>query len=150
MGYILHAVFSRSGVMNLESDALETSRVITMPQGFEMIPVTEKLSEVWGGKLVLTDVLWRLNTGWLDRLEYWSRTGRVAYLEIETWAGMDDQRAAGVWEDTQLIFVPSNQESEIRVTNTALSLLGVRKVRLQDEFDSLGLNHKRNTFDWSG
>lgn len=152
MGYVLHAVLAHAGMMTLEGKALEVSELVGLPQGFELLPVTDELLDLWGGEGVFTQAFEGLNTGLLERLERWSGRGRVAFLEIETWAGVDEHRAAAVWEATQLIYGPEKCGGNYEVTNAALRLLGVQTAHgpTLDEFEALELHRKRHTSNWLG
>jgi hypothetical protein len=163
--YVLQAFLGRADLLGHHLDASPLARLVTLHQGFGMIPITGVLrADLHVGSLVKEEAypegLYYLSApivAWAERI---SRDGPVAYVEAE-FSGQGTQ-AALVWHEGGLLFGPlvtSDEPAAIgaRPTsppleqwaiNRALRLLGVNSRGVRDEFDALGLGAHRYTEEW--
>ena len=143
MGYTIQALLGNEDLLSKASS--ENTRVVTLSQGFGLIPFDEHLREVYdlapfylvssdGG---IPEFIQQLAIGL-------SKHGCVAYIEADFFGGVGSQ-ASMVWcqeEKTEGPWVVDN------AINLALRRLGVEKGGFIDRFEALGLGRHRSTDDW--
>jgi hypothetical protein len=142
-------------------------RVVSLPGGLTMLPVTENVAAGLDQAAVGDD---RINPGWVllrqpvAALARQVSAGRRAlYIAAETFAGPGIQEAIG-WQDGVLLYGPSGTcdiEADLEpgyhlvsrgesAINVGLRALGVRAGPGQDEYETIGLTRHRYTEDWIG
>lgn len=146
------------------ASTLETAHVVSLPQGFAMLPVTDALrqeaatiypsqeTEPFEEFYDLTDSVARLGA-------QMSQQTPVAYIETEYWGG-DGTQAAIVWHEGTVVLRPYTREltwrqdrvSKVAVLrgpiSIALNRLGVEVNEELDEYAALGLGRFRSNEDW--
>jgi hypothetical protein len=150
MGYYLQALICKSQSLKNEAKSFLAEHRISLAQDFTMIVVTEELCEEVADNYLCDEnnpykeflMLSGSLAAWAKEI---SKLTPIAYLEAEYFGGVGRQSAI-VWHKGSFIFGPLS--GEIGPINKALQLLGAQAVGAQDEFDSIGLNRKRNTEDW--
>lgn len=149
MGYTLSALVARCEVFAEVPAWIADSVIITLPQGFCMLPLSDGLRGQFGPEdrpwLYATHgIFMRLPEDLVPRAAELSRRGRVAYVEAEYFGGAGEQRAM-VWEDGAVRDEPAEHSFAI---NDALSTLGVEHGEAGDRFDALDLGRHRSVDDW--
>ena len=164
MGHRLQAALGPSAVAEAFARRWAQARVVALPQGFALVPLTP----------VLTDDVDELT--WLDRrrlapsphpslsagvaavLAEASAAGPLAYVETDSFGGVGEQHAA-VWERGAVVLGPLASRTawdderldlappEAQAINRALRRMGVTTRGGQDPFDALGLGRYRDTED---
>lgn len=144
MSYTLQALIAKSGVLP-EFLPFELVR-IQLQNGFELVPVTSKIRDVYGIAFCpLTDEGDEDLPVRLHKLcELLSACGEVAYLEAEIIGGVGMQ-AYALFSRGNAIGSPVVAQSAI---NAALARLGVERGEALDEFESVGLDLHRDTDQW--
>ncbi len=147
MPYVLRAVLAPAGVLERPLPWLAGSRVVALPQGLAMVPLTQALREAHGP----ADRPWLYEKHaetWLPAalapvLAELSRGGAVAYVEAEYHGGDGEQRCI-VWSDG----AAQAPEEHSSAVNAALARLGVEAADGMDAFDTVGLGRHRSVEDW--
>ncbi|HEU4559602.1 MAG TPA: hypothetical protein VFS20_17250 [Longimicrobium sp.] len=147
MSYVLRAIIAPEHVLSRPLAWLADSRVIALPQGMAMIPLSRALREQYGP----SERPWlyeKHGETWLPQalvpvLEELSRHGTVAYVESE-YHGGDGEQCSIVWRDGERI----DAEHGSYAVNSALGRLGVEREEGRDLFDTLGLGRQRSVEDW--
>lgn len=148
MPYVLRAIVARCHVLAPPPDWIADSRVVPLPQGFCILPLTQALRYRFGPPerpwLHPTHAGFTgLPDGLVPLLAELSRGGALAYLEAEYHGGEGEQRSV-VWEDGQA----REPEEGSYAIDAALRRLGVERAENADCFDALGLGRHRDVEDW--
>lgn len=147
MAYVLRAIIAPKHVLSEPLPWLADSRVIELPQGMAMIPLSRMLREQYGP----AERPWlyeKHGETWLPQalvpvLEELSRHGPVAYVESE-YHGGDGEQCSIVWRDGER----GDAEHGSYAVNSALVRIGVTREGEMDCFDTLGLGRHRSVEDW--
>ncbi len=135
MGYTLEAIL-------LDPSASRQTRTIQgveLLQGITLLPLTDEFVDGLPSSFGVASVegsFWKLNAAVETLLQRFSRSGRVAYVEVDYFGGSGTQTAA-VWHEGIVVFGPVCTEGRGAV-NEALQFLGVVRENALDEFDALG------------
>ncbi|PRY38119.1 hypothetical protein [Umezawaea tangerina] len=141
MTYVIEAVIAREELLRAATDA----PLATLAAGWALLPVRGPSGDELG--------FWKLTAELAASAAEWSKTGPVAYVEAEFWAGVGSQRAV-VWEGGEVVFGPVQLEegdqppAEGTAISQALRRIGVVAEEDQDAFDAVGLGRHRHTADW--
>jgi hypothetical protein len=157
MAYALTALIGPPGALEPLVERSRHARLTALAQGLALVPLTAALGRDLAQELVDQPLLVdeRLPRRLEDELALLSRSGDLAYVEVES-SGGEPAQAAAVWREGQLIVGPMIHrptDSPVPLSrmpvNTALRRLGVRvAAEAIDEFASVGLNRHRLTEDW--
>lgn len=142
--YTLQAIIAKTGT--LKNSGLQGANIVSMQQGYEMLPFTNALLEQHGiAFLPLTDEGLEVLPGNIRSLcETLSEQNQIAYVEAEIFGGAGTQ-ACAVFLNARMVVAPIIDESAI---NHGLKILGVEKNTNFDEFEALGLHEQRDTNKW--
>ena len=164
MAHNIQAFISLLDCLEKEASKLETAHIVSLPQGFAMLPVTDTLRQeaatIYPSQEIqpfeefydLTDSVARLGA-------QMSRHTPVTYIETEYWGG-DGTQAAVIWHRGKVVLRPymkeldwrQDQVSKLAVrrgpVSIALSRLGVKVDKELDEYAALGLGRFRSNEDW--
>ncbi|MBX2819910.1 MAG: hypothetical protein KTR29_09530 [Rhodothermaceae bacterium] len=143
MAYTIQALLGKRNV--LSSIPIDNTNVISLPQGFGMIPLTDQIRKIYDiAMLPLTDEgeLPAQVVKWSIQL---SNQGCIAYIEAELFGGTGLQVGV-VWCNGELSGGPWVQERN--AINLALEAIGVDKGDHRDRFAALDLGRHRFTGDW--
>jgi hypothetical protein len=156
MGYTLEAIIGSWGVLRAAVRSQPAAALVSLPQNLAMVPMTDALVDAVTDASSQRLLGFRKLPAGFDRvLSAWSYGGPVAYIEASFFALIGSQRAA-LWADGRLALGPlSVDEGEPFVDagspiSQVLRHLGVRRANYHDEFEAIGLNHRRRTADWVG
>ncbi|UED85650.1 hypothetical protein [Streptomyces profundus] len=153
MGYVLHALIARDELLRTTSRDIPEARVVPLCQGLSLVPMTDALFDAVTDGGVGELGFRRLPGGFGGPLARWSAGGPVAYAEAEYFGGTGEQRAA-VWADGALALGPWESSPDpglpeaISPISRALRRLGARSDPGEDEFQTVGLNRRRDTDAW--
>ena len=147
MSYSIQAIIA--GMSAADSEAFAALRVVPLPQGLVMAPLTEQVRVGLGLAFCpLTDEGERpqLPATVIELLRRCSRPGRAVYVEAESWGGTGLQAClfAEAGEIVDSIYVNDD------AINAALAFLGVTVGDSHDEFDAVNLGAHRSTEEWIG
>jgi hypothetical protein len=149
MAYMLEAIIGKTSTLNSTAPELDHARVVPLNEELSLIPLTKalfgELQERFGekGKKPFEE-LWQLSTAAAQFAIQLSQNGMVAYVEAEFFGGVGEQ-AAVVWQNGQVIAGPWRQTDAI---NRALRQFNVDKKDHYDEFEAVGLDRHRATWEW--
>ena len=145
MAYTLQAIIAKNGVF--VSSPVEGAVLVQLVQGFEMLPMTSEFREIHGIPfLPLTDEGSEDLPVTIESFCTELSIGQqIVYVEAEFFGG-DGVQACAVFTNGKL---ETNAVIGDAAINDALVALGVDKQSFHDEFDALGLNHHRDTDDWT-
>jgi len=139
MGHAISAIVGKDPG-SLEGNDTRGLRLVSLPQGFCLVPVTAELVDAWAGSEPA-----ELDDGHRPGLDctvvrevahHVFGRARFAVVETDYFGGSGDQ-AAVVYENGSVIMEP--EVAEVGPINRALRLIGVHAGRAHDEFDALGL-----------
>ena len=104
MGYCLNALIAPRAILDARVSDIAAARVVLLPQGMSMIPVTDSLYDELGDGGEVEHFA-KLSPG----IERWalslSEAGLVAYVEAEFFGGVGRQSAI-VWGNRSRVFGP--------------------------------------------
>lgn len=147
--YSLRALVGAGPVMRPIRVGTGVAHLVTLPQSFGLIPVTERLlaflHEEAPGPFPTRPGFEYLSPAMEHWLAPFSQAGSIAYLEAEYFGGAGAQVAA-VWTRGVLTLEPGAGAPSI---NDALRVLGVVAKDGLDEFDTLHLGRCRETERWT-
>ncbi|MDN3260744.1 hypothetical protein QWJ26_13150 [Streptomyces sp. CSDS2] len=155
MAYELRAVIAEDGLLRGVARDVAGARVVALRQGLSLLPMTDELVDARAGAGG-TEVLGfqRLPAGFERTLAGWSVAGSLAYVEVESFGGVGEERAA-VWAGGGLVLGPLDVPVKrwfswpVGPVSQALRRLGARGGRGGDAFDAVGLDRHRWTEDWA-
>jgi len=148
MGYTLEAILLDPAA----SHQTRTVQGVELLQGITLIPLTDDVVDGLPSSSGVASVegsFWKLNAAIETLLQTLSRSGRVAYVEVDYFGGSGTQ-AAAVWHEGTVVFGPVCTEGRGAV-NEALQFLGVVCGNALDEFDAVDLSNSgrnRSTEAW--
>ncbi|HEV2799642.1 MAG TPA: hypothetical protein VGW12_04050 [Pyrinomonadaceae bacterium] len=149
MGHTVQAFIAKAEVLRDAAQNINTARVITVAQGFGLLPNTRdfynEVGEVDGGNELPYQEFYKLSTALANFGVECSRRGSVAYIETDYWGGEGEQ-AAVLWERGEVSYEPAR--GKLGQINDVLRRMGVERGDDLDEFDALGLGRYRNNEDW--
>ena len=143
MGYYLQALIGKMEELGKHKTKFQHLRVITLPQGMVLIPLTDDLyDEIGSGDEI--DRFQKLSPA----VEQWameiSRDTPIAYIEAEFFGGFGGQGAV-VWSGKTRVMGPIHSKNAI---NHVLRYFGIQVGTAYDEFDAIKLGQHRDTQDW--
>jgi hypothetical protein len=146
MGHHLRAVIGKAQPVAQLARNWVYARLVVLPQGFALIPVTralhEDVIELFGEDLASPHgELVTLSTALERVVSDASHGAQLAYIETDYFGGMGDQSAIG-WESGAVACVPNHGGPPI---NTVLAWMGAVANTGSDEFDALHLGNYRDT-----
>jgi hypothetical protein len=159
VGYGLQALVGRHEIA-LQGASAAGSRVIALPQGLGLVPVTSAVR----GRLGQGDVtpfgppFWSLTGGVEALARRISQADAIAYLEADIFGGAGTQ-AAVLWRGGEVVLGPWVSDNDTPKAaaepieqwpfNRVLRELGADRGAALDEFDAVGLGTYRSTDDWA-
>jgi len=148
MGYEIEAIIAKTDTLALLSRSCKNAQVISLKQGFGLIPLIDELFDEWQSvrsqhKADPFTGFSRLSSAVADQLRELSKSGQVAYIEAEFFGGVGGQSSVA-WTNNRVSFGPEHTQDAI---NQVLRHLGVVNAA-HDEFDTLGLGQNRHTERW--
>lgn len=149
MGHHLRAVIGKAQPVAQLARNWVYARLVVLPQGFALIPVTralhEDVIELFGEDLASPHgELVTLSTA-LERVASDASHGaQLAYIETDYFGGRGTQAAIG-WENGAVACGPLLSGSHARPINAVLAWMGAVANTGSDEFDALKLGNYRNT-----
>jgi hypothetical protein len=128
------------------------AKSIGLPQGKGLVPITSELGDDIVELARKPNVPYQefeyLNESIIEFAKDLSSLGMVCYVETEYFGG-DGGQSSIVWDKGKVIFGPSSSvRGSPNPINDALRILGVKILRMSDEFDELGLGNNRSTEKW--
>ena len=144
----LQAVLGTAPVVSDLAGRWHHARVVDLPQGFALIPLTRALREdidelVGDDRKQEFPSFESLSDAVAEIVRDASSLGPLAVVEAEFFGGVGEQRSV-VWEGRQVVLGPLDHP---RSVNAALKQLGVQAPDWCDEFDALHLVKYRSTED---
>jgi hypothetical protein len=160
MAYSLQAFIGEPQVIQALTKLLPDPSIVSLEQQFVMLPLTaDMLKRLNGGKHqpseedVVTGFFF-LSYQLQELALEASKTGRLAYIEIELFAGIGT-KSAMIWKNGSVHFGPATLDNERerlilheQPHNRALQQLGVERGKHIDEFEALRLGRFRTTDQW--
>lgn len=148
MGHSLQAVIGNAQPVAQLALGWENARLVLLPQGFALIPVTselhEELIETFAEDLASPHgELIRLSTALESAIRDASHGARLAYIETDYFGGRGTQGAIG-WENGEVACGPLFSGPNVWPINTALAWMGAANTE-SDAFDALRLSNYRDT-----
>ena len=146
MGHCIKAIIGkREDVCKISEDWVQ-AKLIELPQGFGMVPMTARLLEDVEELMEPSEIEDRLGLDGLDgavvcMLEQYSFRTKLAYVETEYFGGYGTQGGV-LYENGREKIPPQTGSGTI---NVLLKELGVRRRPNADEFDQLELGKFRRT-----
>jgi hypothetical protein len=149
MGHHLRAVIGNAQPVAQFALGWAHARLVILPQGFALIPVTgelrEELIEAFAEDLASPHgELVRLSTALERAVCDASHGARLAYIETDYFGGRGTQGAIG-WENGEVACGPLSSSPNVWPINTALAWMGAAAHTESDEFDALHLGNYRDT-----
>ena len=161
MGHRLQAAVGPAHVVEGFARGWVQARVVALPQGFALVPLTPALLDdvdelASSGRHLPASPHPSLTDGAAAVLAEASAAGPLAYVETDLFGGVGEQRAL-VWERRAVVLGPLagtlawdaaghlHPPPGERAVNRALVRLGVWTRGEQDPFDALGLGRFRST-----
>jgi hypothetical protein len=154
MAYVLFGIVGDFDRLRSLSCDLPGAVVAPLRQRLGLLPTTaEVFSELTGVQRGDGPFI-RMSPAFAERLEGWSRSGRIAYLEAEFWAG-DGTQAAALWEDgrqtwgPEHAWIPAEPPRRDWPINAVLARLGaVVGQDAVDLFEAVGFGEERDMEGW--
>ncbi|WP_371497666.1 hypothetical protein OG871_17115 [Kitasatospora sp. NBC_00374] len=154
MSYELNALAATAELLNVVAAEVPVARVVRLEQGLALIPMTDRLHAALHQPAGAQQTGFAYFPGGLARrLEAWSQSAPIAYLEAAYFGGEGSQSAA-VWVDGRLTLGPLHlgeddpDPAEGTPISQALRRLGARGGAGADEFETVGLGRHRHLEDW--
>ncbi|MER8183888.1 hypothetical protein [Kitasatospora sp. NPDC094015] len=154
MSYELNAMAATTELLNVVAAEVPVARVVRLEQGLAVIPMTERLHAALHQPAAAGQEGFDHFPGGLGRrLEAWSQSAPIAYLEAAYFGGEGSQSAA-VWIDGRIALGPLRlaeddpDAAEGTPISQALRRLGARGGPGLDEFETVGLGRRRHMADW--
>ncbi|MGV9310525.1 hypothetical protein ACWDLG_44825 [Nonomuraea sp. NPDC003727] len=154
MSYVLRGVVGDFDHLRFLSDDVPRAVVVPLRQRLGLLPVTDGVFNE------LTDVRREagpftcMSPAFAERLEDWSRGGRVAYVEADFWGG-DGSQTAALWENGRQTWGPEHAwipatagPCEDWPINAMLARLGAVGTAALDLFDAVGFGQERDREGW--
>lgn len=149
MAHTIEGFIARTELLQEGTKDLQNAYVITLEQGFSLMPITDELhDEVWQQNKYIDkpfEEFWKLSPelAWLGI--QLSKQGAIAYVETDYFGGVGEQVAI-LWEYGSIALGPL--KNDIGPINEVLRRMGVVNTKGHDEFEALGLYRYRNNVDW--
>ncbi|MEU9129190.1 hypothetical protein AB0D08_13965 [Kitasatospora sp. NPDC048540] len=154
MSYELNALAATAELLNVVAAEVPVARVVRLEQGLALIPMTDRLHAALHQPAAAGQPGFSYFPGGLvRRLEAWSQSAPIAYLEAAYFGGEGSQSAA-VWVDGRLTLGPLHlaedgpDPDDGTPISQALRRLGARRDPGRDEFETVGLGRRRDIEDW--
>jgi hypothetical protein len=149
MGHHLRAVIGNAQPVAQFALGWAHARLVILPQGFALIPVTSELHQevldLFSEGLVSPHSEWvRISTALARAIRDISHGARLAYIETDYFGGRGTQGAVG-WENGEVACGPLSSSPNVWPINTALAWMGAAAHTESDEFDALNLGNYRDT-----
>ena len=157
MSHCIQAFIGREAELRLMAQSYRSAFVISLDQGFAILPLTKELFDELGvangnQQEVQDERFLYLCSRTFQAGQLFSQKIPTAYVETDYFGGSGSQGAA-VWANGELIFRPAGTEEGVdnpseTVINAALQKIGVVKGNCLDEFEAVGLGTHRSNEDW--
>ncbi|MEV4611661.1 hypothetical protein AB0K43_03530 [Kitasatospora sp. NPDC049258] len=154
MSYELNALAATAELLHVVAAEVPVARVVRLEQGLALIPMTERLHTALHQPAGAGQAGFSYFPGGLGRrLEAWSQSAPIAYLEAAYFGGEGSQSAA-VWIDGRIALGPLQlgedgpNPAEGTPISRALRRLGAQGGPGLDEFETVGLGRRRHMEDW--
>ncbi|MFI7133620.1 hypothetical protein ACIBQ1_48645 [Nonomuraea sp. NPDC050153] len=152
MSYVLRGVVGDFDRLRLLSDDVPSAVVVPLRQRLGLLPVTDDVFDELtdarhgDGPFVL------MSPAFAERLEDWSRGGRLAYVEADFFGG-DGSQTTALWEDGRQTWGPEHAwlpagPRENWPINAVLARLGAIGTGALDLFDTIGFGQERDMEGW--
>ncbi|GLZ09253.1 hypothetical protein Acsp03_67190 [Actinomadura sp. NBRC 104412] len=152
MSYVLHGVVGDFDLLRSLSDDVPRAVVAPLRQRLGLVPVTgeicDELTDTQGQNKPFT----LMSPAFAKRLQDWSRSGRLAYVEADFWGGEGSQ-AAALWENgrpkwgPEYAWCPGPPRQDWPI-NAVLARLGAVRTSALDLFDTVGFGRERDMEGW--
>ncbi len=154
--HTLFAVIGFRGAVKGFADRWHRARLVELPRGFAMVPLTpalcEDIEELAGLNQAAPWEIWlNLSRGVSEAIRQASLHGPLACIKTEYFAGWGEQWSA-VWAQGKVVLGPVWTGEDAAVSeinewaiNQALRYLGLRPDLGRDCFDTLGLGYYQKT-----
>lgn len=147
------ALVAKEHRLREETATLGSAVVCPLVQGFALVPITDSLAaELKAVPTKLVDPMVEMAPGVAEVALRVSQGTAVAYISTEYFGGHGGQDAIA-WLHGDVVFSPESKGYGDVWPNSAISqalrAIGVIANAGQDEFDTLGLGHHRETHRWA-
>ena len=156
MAYNVEALIARSETLKSGGETLRHARVVPLPQGLTLVPVTDELHDEIGALVAIGGddphpEFYKLSPTLAEFARRLSDSAPVAYFEADYFGGYGVQSAI-VWEHGRVVAGPYKTGDDHALAdgaiNRALRRLGVVRGGAIDEFSAVSLGRYRSNEDW--
>jgi hypothetical protein len=154
MAYVLYGIVGDFDRLRALSCDLPGAVVAPLRQRLGLLPTTAEIFSELTGVRRENGPFIRMSPAFAERLADWSRSGRIAYMEAEFWAG-DGTQAAALWENGRQTWgpehswLPEELPRRRRPINAVLARLGaVLGQDSLDLFQEVGFGEERDMEGW--
>lgn len=147
MGHCIQAIVTRADIADRVQAAHPQLPRVVARQGFVILPIDDEFIDsvtVAQPSRPSDDTFMLLTDSFQEVLREFSRFGRLAYIETDSFGGTGGQGAA-VYSDDEIIMEP--EWGKLGPINRALKLIGVHRGLIGDCFSALGLGAYRSNDD---
>ncbi|QGQ96589.1 hypothetical protein EHS13_17765 [Paenibacillus psychroresistens] len=145
MGYYFRGMISTDNIVNISRDKYKNLNIINLYNNLVIIPLTDELFDEVNENRSVSIKNYKYFT---DRIGLFcsniSMISKIAYVEAEYFGGIGSQNGI-VWDKEKVFFEETLSDNAI---NKALEILGIKKSKDKDEFDTVGFGRHRNVDDW--
>lgn len=149
--HTVEAIIAKEEVIKDIEERFIIAKSIPLAQNYAMVPLTDALKEdledLIQKEQIIYDCFEKLSGSIIEVITNTQGPYKIAYIETEYFGG-EGVQAAIVWEDGKVIYGPNSSEFIDNPINEALRIIGVRKIKQNDEFDEMKLGWNRDTEKW--